>query len=157
VYDVGGQKNEREKWQRISDEVAGVIFCVSFDDFDKPMFEHLPQHVARIKDAMEIFADLTHKPKFAEAPFFFIGNKIDSFNSKVKNTDCFRRVFPDFAGDVHSPDECAKYLQRQFIERAMPELPKRPITCLLQDSLKVADVTGNVEQMCQFIRTHYPL
>jgi hypothetical protein len=121
------------------------------------MFEDLPQHVARIKDAMEIFADLTHKPKFAEAPFFLIGNKIDSFEVKVKNTDCFKRVFPDYTGDPHDPKECAKYLQNEFVKRALPELPKRPITCVLQDSLKVSDVEGNVESMCQFIRSHYPM
>jgi hypothetical protein len=39
VDNVSGQKNERSKWAKVSEEVQGVVFCVSFADFDKRMFE----------------------------------------------------------------------------------------------------------------------
>jgi GTPase SAR1 family protein len=153
VFDVGGQTMERNKWD--ANEVSGVIFCVSFVDFDKPMFEHLPQLVPRIQDALEIFGELVHKPKFQEAPFFLIGNKYDSFKQKVRDTNVFQRIFPDYTGDIHDPESCAKYLQRQFIERAQPEVAERPIVCYLQDSLNEGDVRQNVGQLCQYIRTNY--
>ena len=155
IYDVGGQRNERSKWEKVQSEVGGTIFLVSFADFDKPMFEDLPKIVARINDAMDCFADVTHKEGFRDKPIFLICNKFDVFTEKVRNTDCFLRVFPDFSGNAHDENECYDYLVGKFIERSNPPLPERPIVQFRQNALDSDEVVRNATEICKYIRTNY--
>jgi hypothetical protein len=151
IYDVGGQKNERGKWERIDAEVRGVIFCVSFADFDKPMFEELPNKVARIVDAINIFAEVVHRPKFAAAPIFFIANKFDMFTEKVTKTDCFVRVFPEYHGDPHDVKAAAEFLTRKFLDRAEPRSDAQPIIMFRQSSLEPENVVENAREICRVV------
>jgi guanine nucleotide-binding protein G(o) subunit alpha len=151
IYDVGGQKNERGKWERINAEVRGVIFCVSFADFDKPMFEELPNRVARIFDAIDIFADMVHKPKFAAAPIFFIANKFDMFTEKVTRSDCFVRVFPEYQGDPHNVDATAEFLTQKFLARAEPRTEAQPIVVYRQSALEPENVVENARDICRVV------
>jgi GTPase SAR1 family protein len=155
VYDAGGMKNERSKWFRVQEEIDGVIFCVSYADFDKLMFEELPWIVPRIQDALELFGDLTHQQKFLEFPFFFIANKFDAFTEKVRNTDCFVRVFPDYSGDPHDPAACADFITEKFIEKANPALETRPIVVYQLSALDQVKVAENATAICQYIRQHH--
>ena len=59
IYDVGGQKNERSKWEKVMDEVAGCIFVVSFAEYDKPMFE--VSSFLRINNPLSISGEITHE------------------------------------------------------------------------------------------------
>jgi GTPase SAR1 family protein len=156
IYDVGGQKNERRKWNQFESEVKGVIFCVSFADFDKPMFEELPKKVARIHDALACFGELTRSARFQDSPFFFIANKIDMFTEKVTQTDCFKTLFPEYGGDIHDPDATAEYLTQQFLATAGPARPGRPILVYRQSALEREKVAENATAICRYIREHYP-
>jgi GTPase SAR1 family protein len=155
IYDVGGQRNERAKWAQVMNETSGVIFCVSFADFDKPMFESLPEIEPRIYDAFKVYEDVVHKDKFVDAPFFLLCNKFDAFTAKVRNTDCFAKIFPEFQGDPHNEDECGKFLAQKFIEKADPQIPERPIIVYRQDALNGANVTENANRICHYIKEHY--
>jgi GTPase SAR1 family protein len=155
VYDVGGQKGERSKWNRVQEEIRGIIFCVSFADFDKPMFEDLPAIVLRITDSLGIFQNLTHQPKFQAFPFFLIANKFDAFTEKIQNSDCFVKVFPDYGGDPHDPVACADFLTKKFIQSADPPVGTRPIIVYQQSSLDKEEVAQNATAICQYIREHH--
>jgi len=113
IYDVGGQKNERSKWEKVMNEVGGVIYCVSLSEFDKPMFED--RSILRIDDSIQIFEQVTHRPQFASAPFFLLCNKFDVFKEKIEKTDCFTKTFPDYKGDPHNTDQCAQYIIDKFL------------------------------------------
>jgi len=149
IYDVGGQKNERSKWEKVMNEVGGVIFCVSFAEFDKPMFEE--PSVLRIHDALNIFNEITHREQFQSSPIFLICNKFDVFTEKVKNTNSFIKVFPDYTGDPHDPDQCGKYLTDKFIERAAPLSDARPIIPYRQVALDSDQVVNNANAICKYI------
>jgi GTPase SAR1 family protein len=151
-YDVGGQKNERGKWAQVNEEVRGVVFCVSFADFDKPMFEELPTRVARILDALDIFAELVQREKFRAAPFFFVANKFDAFSEKVRSSDCFVRLFPDYQGDPHDVDACAEYLTNEFLKRAEPRSDAQPIRVFRQTALEPETVVANATAICTAIK-----
>lgn len=155
IYDVGGQRNERSKWEKVQSEVGGAIFLVSFADFDKPMFEDLPKIVARINDAMNCFEDVTHRQVFLDKPIFLVCNKFDVFTEKVRNTDCFSRVFPEFQGNAHDENECYEYLVGKFIERSNPPLPERPIIQFRQNALDSDQVVRNATEICKYIRENY--
>jgi GTPase SAR1 family protein len=151
IYDVGGQKNERSKWERINAEVRGVIFCVSFADFDKPMFEELPKRVARIDDAIGLFAEIVHRPKFAAAPIFFIANKFDMFIEKVTNSNCFGAVFPDYRGNPNDVDATAEFLTQRFLARAEPRSEAQPIVVYRQSALEPENVVENAREICRVV------
>lgn len=153
IYDVGGQKSERAKWEKCMNEVQGVIFCVSFAEFDKPMFES--PEIPRIQDALSIFEQVTHKEKFQNAPFFVLCNKYDAFSDRIHNTDAFAKTFPNFQGDPHNPDECAKFLTNLFLEKARPDIATRPINTYKLVALDSDNVVETTNQICKYIRDHY--
>lgn len=157
IYDVGGQQSERGKWEEVMGSISGVLFCVSFADFDKPMFELLPRIEPRIRDSLQIFGQLTHssRPNLQEAPFFLICNKFDAFKKKVEETDCFIRAFPEFEGNSHDADACAEYLAQKFIEEANPQSDARPIIVYRQVALDGENVVENANNICRYIREHY--
>ena len=153
IYDVGGQKNERSKWDKVMNEVGGVIFCVSLVEYDKPCFEDTS--LLRINDALEIFKEITHREQFQEAPFFLICNKYDMFQEKIKNTDSFIKIFPDFTGDPHDPQACQNYIVQKFMDVSNPQSPDRPIIVYTQSSLDSNQVVENTNQICRYLQTHY--
>ncbi|EAY13558.1 transducin alpha subunit, putative [Trichomonas vaginalis G3] len=153
IYDVGGQKSERSKWEKCMSEVQGVIFCVSFAEFDKPMFES--PEIPRIQDALSIFEQVTHKEKFQNAPFFVLCNKYDAFSDRIKNTDAFSKTFPQYQGNPHDPDECAKFMTELFLEKARPDVATRPINTYKLIALDSDNVVQTTNQICKYIREHY--
>jgi len=153
LYDVGGQKSERNKWDEVINDIRGVVFCVSFADFDKKMFED--ESKLRINDALEIFQLITHKPALQNAPFFLLCNKFDGFSEKVKNTDAFGEKFPDFNGNIHDPMECGKYLVDRFMAVAAPLTDDRPIMTYNLVALNCDDVVETTTQLCKFISEKY--
>jgi GTPase SAR1 family protein len=155
IFDVGGQQSERSKWEEVLGRSSGVIFCVSFADFDKPMFEVLPRIEPRIRDSLHIFNALTHRACLAAAPFFLICNKFDAFRQKIENTNAFVKIFPEFEGDPHNTDACADYLVLKFKEAAAPLIETRPIIVYRQVALDGENVAQNANEICRYIRQHY--
>lgn len=153
IYDVGGQKNERSKWSRVEAEVESVIFCVSFAEFDKPMFED--PNVIRINDALEIFEGITHNPKFSESAIFLVCNKIDIFEKKIRETDRFITIFPQYTGDPHDPNACADFLIEMFKQKAGGSTEERPIITYKISALDSQQVVSSTSNICEFISNNY--
>lgn len=154
IYDVGGQKNERVKWEKVMREVAGCIFCISFADFDKYMFED--ENALRIMDSLSTFAQLVRKEKFSASPFFLLCNKFDSFSEKIRNkNNKFKQAFPDYKGDPHNPETVAKFLIDKFIEKTLPENPQRPIIYYRLVALDQDNAAEIAQDICKFIYDRY--
>jgi GTPase SAR1 family protein len=151
-YDLGGQRNERSKINQIKDKVNGLAFCVSFADFDKPMFEALPYIEPRIHDSISFFAELTHTAEWMDAPVFLICNKFDGFQEKVMKTDRFTSIFPDYTGDVHDVDACAQFMVDQFKKAAQPG---RQIEVMTQVALDAENVVNNANQIGQYVQENW--
>ena len=153
IFDVGGQKSERAKWRNVMDQVEGVIYCVSFADFDRMMFED--SNTARIKDALDIFESITHQDQFLQAPFFLVCNKFDVFKRKIETTDAFTKTFPEFQGDEHDAEACAQYLIDRFLEKAKPLSEDRPIVPYKIVALNCDEVVNTANAICKFISEKY--
>ncbi|KAK8848058.1 hypothetical protein M9Y10_019113 [Tritrichomonas musculus] len=153
IYDVGGQANERSKWDKAVDKADGIIFCVSLSEYDKPCFEN--EKVLRINDALETFKGITHNPKYQQSPFFLVFNKYDMFEQKIKNTDTFVKFYPDYYGDPHDPKACQEYIKQKFIEASNPPTDYRPINVFAQSSLNGNQVSNNVNEICKYIQANY--
>jgi hypothetical protein len=92
IYDVGGQKTERNVWSTVMKDVESCIFCVSFADFDKPTFED--QSILRINDSLNLFEKISKNPKFMNGPGFLLCNKMDDFEKKIKKAIVLQELFP---------------------------------------------------------------
>ncbi|KAH0785058.1 G-protein alpha subunit [Histomonas meleagridis] len=117
------------------------------------MFEDF--HMVRINDSIEVFSQVVKKEEFREAPIFLICNKFDEFTEKIRETDCFTKVFPEYIGDPHDPDKCAQYIVDKFLERAKPLTESRPIIVYRQVSLDSQQVIDNTLQMFKYISQNY--
>ena len=153
IIEVGGQIFERTKWAKVMSQVEGVIFCVSFADFDKPMFED--SSTIRINDSLELFRNISHKAKFQNSPIFLVCNKFDVFAKKVKETDAFKKTFPEYQGDEHDPEACAQYLIEKFMKSAEPLSENRPIIHYKIVALNSDDVINTANDICKFISEKY--
>lgn len=148
IFDVGGQKTERKVWGDVLKQVESCIFCVSFADFDKPMFED--QSILRIEDSLNLFEDIANKKIFSEGPIFLLCNKIDSFEKKVRETDRFLHVFPEYSGNPHDPVACADFLIEKFKDKGN-NTEIRPIIPYKIVALNPDDVSSATSQICSYI------
>jgi len=153
IFDVGGQKMERSKWDKVEESTEGCIFVVSLSEFDKPMFES--PEIIRINDSIDLFRSIVRRPKFQNAPIFLIGNKYDLFEEKIRSTDAFAKIYPDYDGDIHDPEACSKFLIDKFLECANPPKPEQPINVYKISALDSKQVLDTTTKICQFISKTY--
>ena len=151
IYDVGGQKNERAKWNKAKSEVSGIMFCVSLPEFDRLMFEETKN---RMDDSLEMFEAMITSFDFKDDPFFLIFNKYDAFEKKIKETDRFAQRYQNYSGDPHNPEECFEYIQNMFIQKA-GVVKTRPILTFKLSALDQEQVNSVTDQICKFIRENY--
>jgi hypothetical protein len=121
IYDVVGQLNERYNWNKDMKYIESCVFCVSFVDFDKPMFED--HSILPIYNSLKLFEQISNDDKFNQSSLFLICNKIDIFKEKVEKIHSFIQNFTEFQDDRHNAQLCGDFLVQKFIERIGPNNP----------------------------------
>jgi GTPase SAR1 family protein len=95
VVDVGGQRNERKKWMHCFDDVKCILFIVNLAGYNQVLFEDNTKN--RMKESLELFADITKRAIFKDTPIFLFLNKKDLFENLIKETD-LSVSFPEYTG-----------------------------------------------------------
>ena len=116
IYDVGGQKNQRDKWIHCFDNVTCVLFVVSIAEFDQVLEEDDHQLTNRMLDSLQLFGDIVNNKYFEHTPFIIFLNKYDLFLEKIPNQG-IEVTFPDYKGPSHSPEESLKFLKKKYLSR----------------------------------------
>lgn len=77
TWDVGGQKNERKKWQKCFQGAVGIIYLVSLSDYDQVVYESVDssEEQNRMKEALEIFDKTINGDWFQNTKIHLIFNK----------------------------------------------------------------------------------
>lgn len=120
LFDVGGQKCERSKWQRCFEGVDYLIFVVSLSDFDQSMFED--ETMKRTQDSIQLFQNTANSPVFAQKPIFLVLNKTDVFEKKLKEfPDQFKETYPEFNGDTSNVNACIEHVKQRFLRELSPD------------------------------------
>jgi hypothetical protein len=127
--DVGGQRNEREKWVKHFEDVRAVVFVVALSDYDVALADDPTRN--RLVEAMGLFHWAATHPSFRRAALVLLLNKYDAFEEKVRSVPLRSLAegrFLDFAdarGDA-SPQAALEYLVNRFRTLASHRISERP-------------------------------
>jgi len=110
IYDVGGQRSERNKWIHCFDSVHGILFVASLSCYDQNLYEE--NDLNAMFEALQLFNIVANSRYFFHASLILFLNKSDLFAQKVKYkplTVCF----PEYDGD-NSFHDAADYITMKF-------------------------------------------
>ena len=138
IYDVGGQRSERNKWIHCFDSVHGILFVASLSCYDQNLYEE--NELNAMSEALQLFNIVSNSRYFLHASLILFLNKSDLFAQKVKHkplTVCF----PEYKGEQNY-EECSEYITMRFKN----EMTKRD-TKLLYTHITCATDSNNVEKV----------
>ena len=121
MFDVGGQRDQRNKWLQVFEGIQAVLFLISCGDFDQTLREDPTQN--RLVEALELFSGVWHNRFLSSAGIIVFLNKQDIMETKIRNGKCIGQHFPDFyqykmgAKDGNMFDPCEK--TRSFIRQKL--------------------------------------
>eukprot|EP01084_Bolivina_argentea_P269872 458775_1 len=113
IFDVGGQRSERNKWIHCFDTVHAILFVASLSCYDQSLYEE--NELNAMDEALELFNIVSNSRYFTHSSLILFLNKSDLFYEKIKNkplTICFR----EYEGD-NDPDDCIAYITMKFKEQ----------------------------------------
>jgi len=128
VIDVGGQRNEREKWVKHFEDVRAVVFVVSLADYDLALADDPSRN--RLVEAMGLFHWAATHPSFRRSALVLLLNKYDAFEEKVRSVPLRSQAegrFLDFS-DVRggaSPQAALEYIVSRFRALASHRISER--------------------------------
>lgn len=110
IFDVGGQRSERNKWIHCFDTVHGILFVASLSCYDQNLFEE--NELNAMAEALNLFNIVANSRYFHAASMILFLNKSDLFRQKIKSkplTVCF----PEYAGE-DTFEAAAAYITQKF-------------------------------------------
>ena len=129
VIDVGGQRNEREKWVKHFEDVRAVVFVVALSDYDVALADDPSKN--RLVEAMGLFHWAATHPSFRRAALVLLLNKYDVFEEKIRTSPLRSQAegrfldFQDVRGTA-SPQAALEYLVNRFRTLASHRISERP-------------------------------
>ena len=100
VFDIGGQRSERQKWIHCFKDVTAILFLVAISEYDQLLFED--ESVNRMQEALIIFDAICNSRWFIRTSIILFLNKIDRFKEKLPDSP-MNKYFPDYEGRVSDP------------------------------------------------------
>jgi len=117
LFDVGGQKPERRKWDIIANthKPTALLFFTSLVDFDIPLILEEEEGKSRMDESLEVWEEMINKEEFENATFIIFLNKVDLFEDKIERVN-LADFFPDYDGK--SLDEATDFIEKIFKHKA---------------------------------------
>jgi len=110
MVDVGGQRNERNKWIHCFDGVTSVIYFVATSEYDLQLYED--NRVNRMHESLSIFKEVINCDWFENSSMILFLNKSDLFAKKIKEVD-LKCCFDDYEGGCDY-DAGMEFIQKKF-------------------------------------------
>jgi len=97
LFDVGGQKPERRKWDVIANthKPTSVLFFTSLVDYDIPLLSE--EGKTRMDESLEVWEEILNKEEFENTTIILFLNKADLFEDKVERVS-LSETFKDYKG-----------------------------------------------------------
>jgi len=97
LFDVGGQKPERRKWDVIANthKPTALLFFTSLVDWDIPLISE--EGKTRMDESLEVWVEVLNKEEFENATIILFLNKNDLFEDKIERVN-LSDTFPDYKG-----------------------------------------------------------
>ena len=127
LYDVGGQKQYRNKWYDCFDGVDGVIFVAALSEYDQNLAE--AKRINRLMDTLDLFRAICLNRAFVDTPIILFLNKMDLVAEKIRYSNIAdQKSFADYDGPTNHFDCAMSYFVQKFEE------------CLIQQDNKYRDI-----------------
>jgi len=110
LCDVGGQRNERKKWEKSFEGVSVVIFVTSLNDYDLLCYED--NKTNRLVESLTLFEQIVNGEWFNKSLIMLIMNKIDLFQNKIKKVP-LKNFYDDYDGG-DDLDKAIAYIEKKF-------------------------------------------
>ncbi|XP_075159883.1 G protein alpha subunit f isoform X2 [Haematobia irritans] len=129
MWDVGGQRNQRNKWIQVFDGIHAVLFLISCSDFDQSLLEDATQN--RLQEALNLFRSVWQNRFLSAAGFIVFLNKQDIMERKISAGKHIVDFFPEFEDFCKSPqaescfDECD--WTKKFIKQKLIDITEEPV------------------------------
>lgn len=121
MFDVGGQRDQRNKWLQVFEGIQAVLFVISCGDFDQTLREDPTQN--RLTEALDLFGGVWHNRFLSSAGIIVFLNKQDIMESKIRNGKSIGNYFGEYeqfritSRDGNVFDECDR--TRCFIKQKL--------------------------------------
>jgi len=112
VFDFGGSRSQRLKWAAFFDNVDLMIYILAISAYDQNLLED--PTVNRLKDAEQLFKQLSRNKILWHKNIVIFFNKIDIFKKKL-STSPVSNFYPDYTGG-NDYAEAATYFAKKFIK-----------------------------------------
>ncbi|KNC29201.1 Guanine nucleotide-binding protein G(f) subunit alpha [Lucilia cuprina] len=129
MYDVGGQRDQRNKWIQVFEGIQAVLFLISCSDFDQTLREDPTQN--RLQEALNLFRGVWQNRFLASAGLIVFLNKQDIMERKIRAGKHIVDYFPEFEQFRNSPqaesyfDECD--WTKKFIKQKLIDITQEPV------------------------------
>ncbi|XP_037936509.1 guanine nucleotide-binding protein G(f) subunit alpha [Teleopsis dalmanni] len=129
MFDVGGQRDQRNKWIQVFEGIQAVLFLISCGDFDQTLREDPKQN--RLQEALNLFRGVWQNRFLASAGLIVFLNKQDIMERKILSGKHIVDYFPEFEDFCKQPqaescfDECD--WTKKFIQQKLIDITQEPI------------------------------
>mmetsp|Transcript_19064 Transcript_19064/g.31058 ORF Transcript_19064/g.31058 Transcript_19064/m.31058 type:complete len:373 (-) Transcript_19064:34-1152(-) len=113
LFDVGGQRNEREKWIHLFQNVTAVIFVISLSGYDQILYED--KSVNRMHESLRLFQEICNLKWFTRTNMILFLNKSDLFLEKLPHVH-LSVCFDDYDGD-NDFDSASAFIRQKFTDK----------------------------------------
>lgn len=129
MYDVGGQRDQRNKWIQAFEGIQVVLFLISCGDFDQMLREDPEQN--RLQEALNLFRGVWQNRFLASAGLIVFLNKQDIMERKIRSGKNIADYFPEFEEFRRSPQAESYFDQcdwtKKFIKQKLIDITREPI------------------------------
>jgi len=95
LCDVGGQRNERKKWEKSFEGVSVVLFVTSLNDYDLLCYED--DKTNRLQESLSLFDQIANGDWFNKSLIMLVMNKVDLFKTKISKVP-LKNFYDDYDG-----------------------------------------------------------
>ncbi|CAO3675682.1 unnamed protein product [Umbelopsis ramanniana] len=96
IFDVGGQRSQRQGWAPYFDDCSAIIFVAAVSSFDQYLRED--PSVNRLYDALQLFESICNHRLLRSTSIILFLNKIDVLKRKLANGTRLSHYFKDYTG-----------------------------------------------------------
>ncbi|XP_030385989.1 guanine nucleotide-binding protein G(f) subunit alpha [Scaptodrosophila lebanonensis] len=128
MYDVGGQRDQRNKWIQVFEGIQAVLFLISCSEFDQNLREDSTQN--RLQEALKLFRAVWQNRFLSSAGLIVFLNKYDIMERKIRAGKHIVDYFPEFEDFCKRPqqdncfDECD--WTKMFIKQKLIDITQEP-------------------------------
>lgn len=146
VVDVGGQKDQREKWIRCVKHVDALLFTVDMGAYERGLAGNTTCN--QLTEAMDVFGLIVNLRYFKNTNVILCLNKVDLFGERIATKDLRneeKHWFEDYEGGCNEK-AARQYIVNKFLARCEDKSKKIHV----RDTL--ATSTRNIEHLFNDLR-----